>query len=102
MLFLYIRTIETSCSSYGICSWHPWESWSACSVLCGGGTRRRLKREVCCDDTITYPVFDCRYICSSSNEDVDSCNEICYNDGSYNGRCNCKETNYGTCCEMCK
>ena len=102
VLFANIKTVPSSCD--WDCSWETWGNWSPCSVLCGGGTRRRLKYERCCESYYRQAYGPCEHACiKNHNEEVDTCNQKCYNGGFYTaGSCNCKATNYGTCCEMCE
>ncbi|KAL3856722.1 hypothetical protein ACJMK2_011445 [Sinanodonta woodiana] len=80
------------------CEWLPWEETS-CSVTCGGGTSFRT-RELCCPSELK--VDDCIKYCSKSFSgfsDFGTCNELCYNGGSYfSGTCQCLPEYDGRCC----
>jgi len=69
------------------CSWGHYDKckpWSACTVTCGGGTRKRL-----CESC--FWSIDKWY--------TENCNELCLNGGRYSGGCNCPSWRSGHCCE---
>ena len=81
LLFVTFLFSRTMClGEYDRC-----QPWSACTVMCGGGTRTRLCKS-CFWSTDKY--F------------TEGCNQFCFNGGTYiGGQCNCPAWVSGTCCE---
>ncbi|XP_060571633.1 sushi, von Willebrand factor type A, EGF and pentraxin domain-containing protein 1-like [Ruditapes philippinarum] len=89
----------------GLCEWITWSSWSDCSRSCGGGTRKR-DRNTCCKAELAPHLRVCLADCGISYDHYinsiyasESCNNYCYNGGTYRyGYCRCRIGYKGTCC----
>ncbi|XP_060552570.1 fibulin-1-like [Ruditapes philippinarum] len=67
-----------------------WESWSQCSRSCGGGSQTRYGY---------CGIWWGRHSETQSR----TCNEFCYNSGSfYGGHCHCSAWRSGSCCQTCR
>ncbi|XP_067668253.1 A disintegrin and metalloproteinase with thrombospondin motifs adt-2-like [Haliotis asinina] len=99
------RVCTKRCTSYDgrpsctLCSWNTWQQWTSCSKDCGGGYRSRSRSPCCCEG---QNVEDCLSDCGLAEEDTvqsDSCNDVCYNGGSFSfSTCNCTQGYSGQCC----
>ncbi|XP_060569042.1 uncharacterized protein LOC132727521 [Ruditapes philippinarum] len=68
------------------CDWSPWRP---CDRACGGGNKTRHG--------------DCGLFGWSSKTERTTCNEFCYNRGSfYGGHCHCTAWRSGSCCQTCR
>ncbi|XP_061166332.1 sushi, nidogen and EGF-like domain-containing protein 1 [Saccostrea echinata] len=80
------------------CRWDNWQAWSSCSQTCGGGYKYRSRK--------VYLLTSCPFkfeTCATSDmgSDHGSCNQICYNGGTYKGLgCSCRDGWYGQCCSQ--
>ncbi|KAL3856723.1 hypothetical protein ACJMK2_011446 [Sinanodonta woodiana] len=95
-VFIVIVVSGETCTN--VCEWAPWHE-SSCSVTCGGGTVYR-NRGLCCPSNLN--VHDCLTNCGkdySDSQDYLTCNEKCFNGGSYySGSCHCLPEYDGPCC----
>ena len=107
LLCINLNTVEADSSCDDKCEWTVWSSWSDCDRRCAGGHQRR-SREFCCKHGLELRecMKDCKLdydVMSSRFRDTKSCNQLCYNGGtfmsSYFGYCRCPTRYRGTCCE---
>ncbi|XP_076100913.1 uncharacterized protein LOC143070547 [Mytilus galloprovincialis] len=90
----------STCDS--ICEIFNWNPWSDCTASCAGGTRTR-HRTFCCPTGTDGPTclgVNCKGVITISQiYEQETCNEFCYNDGSYSNTCQCTAGWTGQCCD---
>ncbi|XP_060572980.1 collagen alpha-6(VI) chain-like [Ruditapes philippinarum] len=103
ILAFIAETTARSCNKG--CEWSPWKGWSGCSRTCGGGFRSRY-RPFCCRSDLASDIDACLSNCGKdlsflySGEYLsESCMDICYNGGTFEGYCKCDFLHEGYCCE---
>lgn len=97
------KTGCSTCQGIDICNWLEWNSWTPCNKTCGTNEIKERARSLCCPPDIDRET--CIVNCSKNESDFNEtkdCGAFCYNDGSYNDTCRCKERFYGDCCEKRK